>query len=74
LRQYFQSKRFESLMEERLLPGMARRGLVRADAVREQWRAAGAAPGGASETLWISVALELWAQAFVDRQMLPAAS
>jgi asparagine synthase (glutamine-hydrolysing) len=74
LRQYFQEKRFESLMEERLLPGMSRRGLVRADAVREQWRAAGAAPGGASETLWISVALELWAQAFVDRQMLPAAS
>ncbi|MDP2318332.1 MAG: asparagine synthase (glutamine-hydrolyzing) [Acidobacteriota bacterium] len=72
LPQYFQDKRFETLMEERLLPGMARRGLVGAGAVREQWNALSATPSGASETLWISVALELWAQAFVDRQMLPA--
>ena len=74
LPQYFRDKRFEALMEERLLPGIARRGLVRADAVREQWNGLAAASSGASETLWISVALELWAQAFVDRQMMPAAS
>jgi asparagine synthase (glutamine-hydrolysing) len=74
LPQYFQEKRFESLMEDRLLPGMARRGLVRPDAVREQWNALATPGGGASETLWISVALELWAQAFVDRQMMPSES
>ena len=74
LPQYFQDRRFETLMEERLLPGMARRGLVGAGAVRDQWNALSTTPGGASETLWISVALELWAQAFVDRQMLPAES
>ena len=67
LPQYFQEKRFESLMEDRLLPGMGRRGLVRPDAVRQQWKTMDSQPGGASETLWISVALELWAQAFVDR-------
>jgi len=71
---YFQDRRFETLMEDRLLPGMARRGLVSAGAVREQWNAPSATPSGGSETLWISVALELWAQAFVDRQMLPAES
>ena len=67
LSRYFQEKRFESLMEDRLLPGMGRRGLVRPDAVRQQWKTMDSQPGGASETLWISVALELWAQAFVDR-------
>lgn len=65
LPQYFGDRRFRELMEERLLPGMARRGLVRPDAVRQQWDGLARQPGNA-ETLWISVALELWAQAFVD--------
>ena len=59
-------------MEERLLPGMRDRGLVNPDAVRQQWRALDRQPAGAAETLWISVALELWAQAFLNYRPEPA--
>ncbi|MEO8681465.1 MAG: asparagine synthase (glutamine-hydrolyzing), partial [Vicinamibacterales bacterium] len=68
LTDYFADKRFEALMEDRLLPGMARRGLVQADAVWRQWKALPSQPRAASETLWISVALELWGQAFLDQR------
>jgi asparagine synthase (glutamine-hydrolysing) len=71
LRRYFGDKRFESLMEDRLLPGMARRGLVRAEIVRRWWKALPQLPAGMSETVWIAVALELWAQQFIDH---PASS
>jgi asparagine synthase (glutamine-hydrolysing) len=67
LTQYFQDERFESLMEDRLLPGMARRGLVRADTVRRVWKSLPKQPASGGETLWIPVALELWAQQFIDR-------
>lgn len=68
LSQYFDDRRFEALMEERLLPGMGSRGLVRPDAVRQQWKTLAAQPKGGAETLWISVALELWAQAFLNHR------
>jgi asparagine synthase (glutamine-hydrolysing) len=72
LSHYFADRRFEQLMEERLLPGMRQRGLVDPAAVRRQWQDLTSQPAGAAETLWISVALELWAQAFVDRSPAPA--
>jgi len=65
LAQYFRSGRFVALMEDRLLPGMAARGLVDVAVVRRWWRRALAAPS-TSEGFWITVALELWAQQFVD--------
>ena len=68
LPRYFRDPRFRDLMEERLLPGMAQRGLVRPEAVRRQWETMTDRPGGPGETLWISVALELWAQAFIDKR------
>ena len=67
LADYFRDKRFESLMEDQLLPGMAKRGLARADVVRHRWKGLQTSPPSASETVWIAVALELWAQQFVDR-------
>ncbi len=67
LSDYFGDRRFETLMEERLLPGMKTRGLVQPDAIRRQWKALPAGAKGPSETLWISVALEIWAQAFLDQ-------
>jgi asparagine synthase (glutamine-hydrolysing) len=66
LADYFADKRFESLMEDSLLPGMARRGLVRADVVRRWWKDLPRMSPGMSETLWIPIALELWAQKFLD--------
>jgi len=65
LSQYFRSPRFTELMEERLLPGMQQRGLVSEPAVRELWRRSLSAPA-LTEVVWIPVALELWAQQFVD--------
>ena len=67
LAQYFRSASFVELMEDRLLPGMASRGLVDVDVVRRWWRRALSAPS-TSEGFWIVVALELWAQQFIDRR------
>jgi len=66
LAQYFRSPRFVALMEDRLLPGMAARGLVDVAVVRRWWRRALSAPS-TTEGFWIPVALELWAQQFIDR-------
>ncbi|HEU4692403.1 MAG TPA: asparagine synthase (glutamine-hydrolyzing) [Vicinamibacterales bacterium] len=65
LAQYFRSDRFVALMEDRLLPGMAARGLVDVAVVRRWWRRALSAPS-TTEAFWIPVALELWAQQFID--------
>jgi asparagine synthase (glutamine-hydrolysing) len=72
LGQYFRSARFVSLMEDRLLPGMAARGLVDVEVVRRWWRRALSAPS-TTEGFWIPVAVELWAQQFIDRPFRPAA-
>ncbi len=61
LAQYFRSRPFIELMEDRLLPGMASRGLVDVEVVRRWWRRALSAPK-TTEGFWIPVALELWAQ------------
>ncbi len=66
LGQYFRSTRFIELMEDRLLPGMKSRGLVDVEIVRRWWRKALSAPS-TTEGFWIPVALELWAQQFIDR-------
>lgn len=65
LAQYFRSPAFVMLMEDRLLPGMRARGLVDVQVVRRWWRRALSAPA-TSEAFWIPVALELWAQRFID--------
>ena len=65
LAQYFRSGAFVALMEDRLLPGMASRGLVDVHVVRRWWRRALSAPS-TTEGFWIPVALELWAEQFID--------
>jgi asparagine synthase (glutamine-hydrolysing) len=69
LAQYFRSAAFVALMEDRLLPGMRSRGLVDVQVVRRWWRRALAAPA-TTEAFWAIVALELWAQQFVDGRRL----
>ncbi len=70
LAQYFRSGSFVALMEDRLLPGMASRGLVDVGVVRRWWRRALQAPS-TTEGFWIPVALELWAQQFIDGRGRP---
>ena len=65
LSQYFRSEAFTELLEDQLLPGMKRRGLVSEPAVRALWRRSLSAPA-LTEPFWIPVALELWAQQVVD--------
>jgi len=65
LSQYFRSTTFTELMEDQLLPGIRQRGLVSEPAVRALWRRSLSAPA-LTEPFWIPVALELWAQQFVD--------
>jgi asparagine synthase (glutamine-hydrolysing) len=67
LAQYFRSAAFETLMEDRLLPGMRSRGLVDVGVVRRWWRRALSAPA-TTEAFWTLVALEVWAQQFIDRR------
>ena len=67
LAQYFRSAPFVALMEDRLLPGIAARGLVDVGVVRRWWRRSLSAPS-TTEGFWIPVALELWAQQFIDRR------
>ena len=64
----FSTPRAARLMEDQLLPGMRDRGLVDSDTVRSQWKRLKPRDQGASESVWISVALELWAQQFFDRR------
>ena len=66
---YFKNPRFVELMEDRLLPGMRQRGLVRVDVVETLWRHLDSLrPDNylVADQLWAAVSLELWAQQFVD--------
>lgn len=69
LSRYYTDKRFEEMMEDRLLPGMIERGLVQTDVVRTWWRNLPNMRRSMDETLWVSIALELWAQRFVDKRV-----
>jgi len=66
LAQFFRTPRFEEMMEDQFLPGMRGRGLVNADVVRSRWKNLADQDQGKAESVWIAVALELWAQQFVD--------
>ncbi len=68
LAQYFRGAAFVTLMEDRVLPGMKSRGLVDVKVVRRWWRRALKAPA-TTEAFWAVVALELWAQRFVDSRL-----
>jgi hypothetical protein len=62
----FAGPRAARLMEDRILPGMRDRGLTDAEVVRGRWKRIISARSGGAESVWISVALELWAQQFLD--------
>jgi asparagine synthase (glutamine-hydrolysing) len=67
LLQYYQDKRFVALMEDQLLPGIKRRGVLAPNAILRWWKNLPQLPRTLDETLWISIAFELWAQKFLDR-------
>jgi asparagine synthase (glutamine-hydrolysing) len=71
LLRYYQDKRFVTLMEDRLLPGMKKRGVIQPDTIRRWWSNLSQLPRTLDETLWISIAFELWAQQFLDGPTAP---
>jgi len=70
---YYADRRFREMMEDRLLPGMINRGLVRADVVRSWWKSLFTHGRGMDEALWIPIALEIWAQKMIDGRPAAAA-
>jgi hypothetical protein len=71
----FAGSRAARLMEDRILPRMRDRGLTDAEVVRGRWKRITQLDQGGAESVWISVALELWAQQFLDaRDRRPAAT
>jgi Asparagine synthase len=66
LLRYYQDKRFITLMEDRILPGMKERGVIQPDTIRWWWSNLPQLPRTLDEALWISIAFELWAQRFLD--------
>jgi asparagine synthase (glutamine-hydrolysing) len=74
LREFLLSASFRSLMEDRLLPGLRRRGIVDGAAVDQWWQRLRAGDGANVEALWICAAFELWAQCFLDRSPTSPAS
>ncbi len=71
LTHYYAQPEFRELMEDRLLPGLRKRGLVREDILASWWRQASGMSQRISETLWIYIAFELWAQRFLDQPAAP---
>jgi glycosyltransferase involved in cell wall biosynthesis len=71
LHDLFASPRAERLMEDGVLPGIRDRGLVDAGEVRRRWKNMPVHDQGEAESVWISVALELWAQRFLDQRARP---
>ncbi|HEX8029232.1 MAG TPA: asparagine synthase (glutamine-hydrolyzing) [Vicinamibacterales bacterium] len=70
----FAGPRAARLMEDGILPAVRDRGIVDAEVIRGRWKRMRQLGQGASESVWISVALELWAQQFLDgRAPRPAA-
>jgi len=67
LSDYFAQPRFAEMMEDQLLPGMQRRGWLQDQVVRRWWHDCRTTSGRGAGRLWISIALETWAQLFLDR-------
>ena len=66
LQAFFLSAPFRSVMEERLLPGIRKRGVTDAKVVGRWWKSLLQGEAQNVEALWICAAFELWAQRFLD--------
>jgi asparagine synthase (glutamine-hydrolysing) len=67
LLEYYLDPRFVSLMEEQILPGMRKRGLVDPEPVRHWWKSIRHVPRIFDETYWVPIMFELWAQQWLEQ-------
>jgi len=66
LRQFMARATFQEDLQERVLPGIEKRGLFKSDLLRKTVRNIESAPWEDIELLWTMVAFESWAQQFLD--------
>jgi asparagine synthase (glutamine-hydrolysing) len=66
LLRFYQDSRFVSFMEDKILPGMKRRGIVNSGEIERTWRNISRMPRRLDELLWTPIAFEMWAQQFLD--------
>lgn len=66
LRSYFSDPRFKPLMEDLILPGVRKRGLLDGAKIESWWRNIETVGEDIVEALWITMAFEVWAQQFLD--------
>ena len=70
LKAYLHHFQFRSVMEDLLLPGMRKRGIIDANVVERWWRDSLHGNDELSESIWIGAAFEIWAQQFLDGNRL----
>jgi asparagine synthase (glutamine-hydrolysing) len=66
LLEYYQDSRFVSLMEDRILPGMRKRGLFDPEPVRVWWKNIRHMPRSLDEAYWVPIMFEFWAQQWLE--------
>ena len=66
LKTFFGTSTFVALMEDLVLPGLRRRGIIHAQTVEAWWRTLSSLTYAEVESLWICIAFELWAHLFLD--------
>jgi asparagine synthase (glutamine-hydrolysing) len=67
LHRFFNASQFVEQMEDQLLPGIRRRGLMNADAISHAWRDRSEAGETTIGTIWMAATFEMWAQKFLAR-------
>jgi asparagine synthase (glutamine-hydrolysing) len=67
LASFFATEKFGQIMNDRLIPGMIKRGLFCEEAIKTHWSNA-RLQKSVPETLWILIAFEMWAETFVDNR------
>lgn len=68
LEEFYQHPAFRSFMEDRILPGLRKRQLVNAKVVEGWWKMIPNLPPRLDEVIFVAIAVELWAQQFLDGQ------
>jgi len=64
--EYYAHRPLRTLIEERLLPGVRKRGVVRSETVDRWWQSAMRGEVSNGDPLWVVIAFEQWAQLFLD--------
>lgn len=65
IRQFFSHAELQGLVCDRLLPGIASRGIFEMSEVHRLWKNVASLSVGELESLWVTLAFEMWAQLFL---------